>query len=189
MSSNNSSPFSAFVPVLEMLGKALGPTIMQAINPRPGNAPTAESSEIAGIVTNMLRALSGKPTTGNWHLRRTPNAQGVAHQVFAGEVEVTGQAMTEADAQFISAVNPEAVSKLLIWHAAREEAKSNKIEVNGALMEKLHSGDRLSDEEVIGLVRHFRVLEALIKMRVKPRPSGRGRKARSDIENVAAMAD
>ena len=31
--------------------------------------------------------------------------------------------------------------------------------------------------------------EALIKMRVKPRPSGRGRKARSDIENVAAMAD
>ena len=29
----------------------------------------------------------------------------------------------------------------------------------------------------------------LIKMRVKPRPSGRGRKARSDIENVAAMAD
>ena len=31
--------------------------------------------------------------------------------------------------------------------------------------------------------------EPLIKMRVKPRPSGRGRKARSDIENVAAMAD
>ena len=31
--------------------------------------------------------------------------------------------------------------------------------------------------------------DQLIKMRVKPRPSGRGRKARSDIENVAAMAD
>ena len=30
---------------------------------------------------------------------------------------------------------------------------------------------------------------SMIKMRVKPRPSGRGRKARSDIENVAAMAD
>ena len=29
----------------------------------------------------------------------------------------------------------------------------------------------------------------LIKMRVKPRPSGRGRKARSDIENVAATDD
>ena len=29
----------------------------------------------------------------------------------------------------------------------------------------------------------------MIKMRVKPRPSGRGRKARSDIENVAATDD
>ena len=30
---------------------------------------------------------------------------------------------------------------------------------------------------------------SMIKMRVKPRPSGRGRKARSDIENVAATDD
>lgn len=162
MSSNNNSPFSAFVPVLEMLGKALGPTIMEAFNPRAGKTPSTENGEIAGIVTNMLRALAGKPTAGSWHARRTPNAHGVVHQVYAGEVEVAGQAMSEADAQFISAVNPEAVSKLLIWHAAREEAKASKAEVSGALLEKLHSGDRLSDEEIIALVRHFRALEAMV---------------------------
>ena len=33
------------------------------------------------------------------------------------------------------------------------------------------------------------LLTTVIKMRVKPRPSGRGRKARSDIENVAATDD
>ena len=49
-----------------------------------------------------------------------------------------------------------------------------------------HFGSRETAETLGSILMEVHLL---IKMRVKPRPSGRGRKARSDIENVAAMAD
>ena len=61
---------------------------------------------------------------------------------------------------------------------------------------KSRSATAISDKVLLLFIRlepQFRLAARwygpLIKMRVKPRPSGRGRKARSDIENVAAMAD
>ena len=70
---------------------------------------------------------------------------------------------------------------------------SSIVQAEQALLTESPSASTVTGKEMTAFAMPYiakkKALEDLIKMRVKPRPSGRGMKARSDIENVAATDD
>ena len=133
---------------------------------KPQAQPKATFNEVESLVGDIVQALQGNPAPGVWH-HETLVVQGKEVQrVRTGDHDVTGSDMKAEDAAFIAAANPQAINAIVQdWQALRtaaEQATPTQSMASGKVLEKLHSGDSLSDEELTALVQHFRALSPLL---------------------------
>lgn len=135
---------------------------------KSGAQTKAAPNEVEVVAGDIIEALWGNPAPGDWRHETMVMQGDTVQRVRAGDHDVTGLGMRAEDAAFIAAVNPQAIGTLLLdWQTLRTSAEQasqarDQAMTSGLVLEKLHRGDALDNEELSAMVKHFRALNPLL---------------------------